>query len=308
MQAVGQPLGIAHETRGARVLADADENALARCPRPGDGAGLHLGEQLLIHPIGGAAQRKLAKRRQIGGREKVLQRPLGLLRDVDLSFLEALDQIVGRQIDQFDGVGAVEHGIRHRLAHAHMRDLRDHVIQAFDVLDVDGRVDVDAAAQQLFDVEIALGMTAARRIGVGELVDQHDLRPAGDDGVEVHLLEPLALVFDAPARDDLEAFQQRLRLLAAVGLDDADDDVVAVLLSGAGLLQHLVGLADARRRTHEDPELADAALLPPGRFEQGLRRGSLFRVAPLVCHQPSASSAVREAVRATAPSSDPAPD
>ena len=77
-----------------------------------------------------------------------------------------------------------------------MRDLRDDVVQALDVLDIDRGVDVDAAAQQLLDVEIALGMAAAGRIGVGELVDQHDLRTAGDDGVEVHLLERLALVFE----------------------------------------------------------------------------------------------------------------
>ena len=117
------------------------------------------------------------------------------MRNVDLAFLEALDQIVGREIDQLDGVGAVEHGVRHRLAHAHMRDLGDHVIEAFDVLDIDRRVDVDAVTHQLFDVEIALRMAAAFDVGVSEFVDQNDLRAPGDDGVEVHLLEPLALVF-----------------------------------------------------------------------------------------------------------------
>ena len=148
---------------------------------------LHLGEQLLVDPLGGAAQRELAQRRQIGRREEMLERALGLLGNVDLAFLEALDQIVGRQIDQLDGVGAIEHGIGHRLAHAHMRDLRDHVVEAFDVLDVDRGVDVDAVAHQLFDVEVALRMAAAFGVGVREFVDQDDLRMAGDDGVEVHL-------------------------------------------------------------------------------------------------------------------------
>ena len=49
------------------------------------------------------------KRRQIGRREKVLERALGLLGDVDLALLQALDQIVGREIDELDRVGAVEH-------------------------------------------------------------------------------------------------------------------------------------------------------------------------------------------------------
>ena len=149
-------------------------------------------------------------------------------------------------------------------------------------------------------------MTAAGRIGVGEFVDQHDLRAAGDDGVEVHLLEPLALVFEAPAGNDLEAPEQGLRFLAAMGFDHADDDIVAVFFSGAGLLQHFVGLADARRGADENLELADAALFPPGRFKQGLRRGSLFRVAPLICHQQSSLTRAgrrRSAYRAAARSS-----
>ena len=88
-------------------------------------------------------------------------------------------------------------GVGHGLAHADARDLRDDVVEALDVLDVEGGVDVDAGGQQLLDVQIALGVAAAGRVGVGELVDQHELRAAREDGVEVHLLERLALVVDA---------------------------------------------------------------------------------------------------------------
>ena len=58
--------------------------------------------------------------------------------------LEPLDQILGREVDQFDGIGAVENGVRDRLAHAHMGDLRDDIIEALDVLDIDGGIDIDA--------------------------------------------------------------------------------------------------------------------------------------------------------------------
>ena len=44
---------------------------------------------------------------------------------------------------------AVEDRIRNRLADADVRDLRNNVVEAFDVLDVDGRVDVDAVVQDL---------------------------------------------------------------------------------------------------------------------------------------------------------------
>ena len=48
-------------------------------------------------------------------------------------------------------------------------------------------------------------------------------------------------------QNDLEALEQRLGLLAAVRLDHADDDIDALVPLGARRLQHLVGLADARR-------------------------------------------------------------
>ncbi len=178
---------------------------------------LHMGEQLLVHPFGGAPQRELAQRGEIARREVMLQRALGLLGHVNLALLQALDQVVGGEIDELDGVGAVEHRIRHGLTHANMRDLRDHVVEALDVLDVDGGVDVDAAVQQLLDVEVALGVTTAGRVGMGKLVDQRDLRAAGDDGVEVHLLEPLSPVFEPLAGDDLQALEQGLRSPCARG-------------------------------------------------------------------------------------------
>ncbi len=51
VQPVRQALGIAHEAGGARILADADQDALARGPRPGNRMRLHMGEQLLVHAL-----------------------------------------------------------------------------------------------------------------------------------------------------------------------------------------------------------------------------------------------------------------
>ena len=51
----------------------------------------------------------------------MLERLLGLLGDVDLAFLKALDEVVGGDVDELDRVGAVEDRIRHRLADAARR-------------------------------------------------------------------------------------------------------------------------------------------------------------------------------------------
>src|ERR1019366_10727049 len=97
-------------------------------------------------------------------------------------------------------------------------------------------------------------------------------------------------------------------LFPAMSLHDADDNIVAVFASGTGLLQHFVGLADARRRTHKDLELADAAFFPSGRREQGFRRGPLIKVATLICHQTSGPETGPEAGRSTSFPPRRAPD
>ena len=112
----------------------------------------------------------------------MLERALGLLRHVDLALLQALDQVVGREVDKLDGVGAVEDRVRHGLAHADAGDLRHHVVQALDVLDVERGVDVDALAQELLDIEIALGMPAAGGIGMGELIDERQVSGGARSG------------------------------------------------------------------------------------------------------------------------------
>ncbi len=140
------------------------------------------------------------------------------------------------------------------------------------MLDVERGVDVDAGGDQFLDIEVALGMAVTRRIAVRQLVDQHQLRPALQDGVDVHLGQPMALVFDFLTRDDLDALQQGLGLAPAVRLDDADHDIDALAPLGLCREQHLIGLADARRGAEKDLEAAATFL--PGRVEQCLRRWS----------------------------------
>ena len=161
MQPVSQPFGVTHQPRRTRILAKANQDALARGPGTGNRIRLHVSQELLVDALGGAPQRQLAQCGQIARREIMLKRALGLLWNIDLALFQPLDQIVRREIDQLDGIGAVEHRIRYGLAHPYMRDLRDHIVEAFDMLDIDGGVDVDAAGEQFLDVEIALRVAAA---------------------------------------------------------------------------------------------------------------------------------------------------
>jgi hypothetical protein len=60
---------------------------------------------------------------------------------------------------------------------------------------------------------------------VRDLVDQGNLRLAGEDGVDVHLLELGAAVADPPAGNDLEVADLRRGVRTTVRLDQPGDDV-----------------------------------------------------------------------------------
>ena len=80
---------------------------------------------------------------------------------------------------------------------------------------------------------------------MGVLVDERDRRSAGQDGVDVHLLEVDAAVGEHAARDDLEIADPLGGVRPAVRLDERHDDVGAAFATPMTLAEHGEGLADA---------------------------------------------------------------
>ena len=108
--------------------------------------------------------------------EVVGQRRVDAFGRVHVAVGEPAPQRFRRDVDQLDLVGGAHHLVGHLLLLLDAGDLGDDVVEAFQVLDVDRGDDGDAGVEQLLDVLPALGVLAARGVGVGELVDQHDLR------------------------------------------------------------------------------------------------------------------------------------
>ena len=262
-EAVGHPLGGAHEPRGRGTRPQAHEQPFAGGPGLLDRVLAHVHAHLRVDALGGATQGELAQGNEVALAEKVTESLLGELRNVDLALLEALQEVIGRKVDQLDLVGLLENGIRYRLLDDDAGDLGDDVVEALHVLDVDGGVHVDAGGEQLIDVLPALGMTRARGVGVGELVDQDQRRPASEGAVEVEVVERRSPVLDRATGKHLEALEQRFRLDPAMRLHETNDDVHAVITLFTSSFQHGVRLADAGGRTEEHLQLATA---PPRLF------------------------------------------
>ena len=261
LQTVRHAFGVTHHVDAARIAADTGQHTLAGRPGPGDRMGLHVADHLLVDPLRRATQRKFAQGGQVAGQEVVTDGALGLVRQIDLAVLQALNQIIGRQIDQFDVVGLVDNRIRHRLPHPDPSDPGDDVVQAFDMLDIECGVDIDASRDQFFDIHVALWMPAARRVAVRQFIDQRQLRPSRQQGIEVHLLQHAPLVLDTLTRNDLKAVEQRFGFLPSVGLDDPDDNVGAFPQTRPRRAQHFVSLADAGCCSDEDLQAPTRILL-----------------------------------------------
>ena len=89
-----------------------------------------------------------------------------------------------------------------------------------------------------------------------QLVHEGELRPAGDDGVDVHLGEVEVSVLAPQPRHLLDAVREGRGLGPVVRLEVADHDVTAVVLRLAPFLEHPVGLADPRGHAEQDPVVA----------------------------------------------------
>ncbi len=250
LERVGKAFARADEFGGDRQFADRDDDAFADCKAAGQGMAAHMVEHLRIDRLRGAAERQFAERGQVRLGKEMGERAARFLRHVDLAIAQPLDQFVGRNIDDLD-LGIFQNRIGHGFADADAGERRNDVVQAFDMLDVDRRIDVDPGAQQFLDILIALGVPAARRVAVRKLIDEHQLRPAFEDRVDVHFAKTMPLMIDRAARNDLMTVDECLGLAAAVGFDHADHDIDPGLAPLPAVGQHLPCLADARSRAEK---------------------------------------------------------
>ena len=273
----GQARGAAHHMLGIGARAHASEQRTAGLPHRADRFFDAVGAHVIFDPVGGTAQGQLAQGDQVPFAEKIFRGAFGLFRLIHLAAVQARQQFVGRQVDQHHFVGAVEHGIGHGFGHAHAGNAPDHVVQAVQVLDVDGGEHVDAGRQQLFHILPALGMARAGRVGVGQLVDQDQGRRGGQGGIEVELAQRLAAVGEHGRGEQVQAIEQGGGVGAAVGFEHADQHRHAVVPQLAGGDQHGASLADAGRGAEIDAQLAARSITFVGLDlgQQGVGVGAL---------------------------------
>ena len=240
---------------------EGDDHPLAGLPVGVDPVLTAVIGQGVVYLVSNPEQGQLAQGGEVAQSEVVGQGGVDPLCRVHLAAREPIAQGLRGEIDNLHLVGLAQHGVRDGLALRHPGDLFDDVIKRLDVLDVDRRDDIDPGVQQFLDILPALFVTRPGRVGVGQLVDQGDVGIAGEYPVEVHLGQLDAAMYDEVAGDDLQPLSHGRGGCPAVGLDDGDDDVGPTLAQVLALVEHGVGLADARCRAEQHPQSSPSSHL-----------------------------------------------
>ena len=244
----------AHEVIRVGRAGQGDDDALACLPRPRDAVAVSVLVQGVVDPVGDPQQGQFTQRRQVARPEVVAERRIDLVWAVDVAVGQPSPQGLGRHVDQLDLIGGPYGVIGHGLLLADPGDPFDDVVERLEVLDVDGRDDLDAGGEKLLDVLPPLVIARARGVGVSELVDQYEIGPAAQDRVDIHLGDRHAAMLRGATRHDFEVADLLGRPGPSVRLHEADDDVGPAISTPMRFVEHGERLADAWRGAEVDAQ------------------------------------------------------
>jgi hypothetical protein len=185
----GRPLQADHDDRGVH--------------RPADAAGGQEGRDGVGNAVIEPELREFAQAGEVREAEITRQRRICPLGRDDQALGQPAPQRRRRKVDQRDLPGPYE-VIRYRLGRRDPGDPGDDRAQRFDIGHVEGRIDIDAARQQLTDVLPAFGVPLPREVGVGQLIHHSQLWTAVQNRRDVQLWKARAPVGDHTRRKYLE--------------------------------------------------------------------------------------------------------
>src|SRR5262249_31338066 len=157
---------------------------------------------------------------EIAFSEKIFRRGDGAIREIHLALRQAGAELLGSEINEHDLVGRIENRIGNGFPNDDAGDLLNGVATAFDMLDVDGRENVDAGVEQFEDILVAFRVQRSGRVGVRQLIDYRNLRTPEQNRVEVQFSESRAAIFQLSPGHDRQTFKQSFGLDTAMGFDN----------------------------------------------------------------------------------------
>ena len=248
----------AHQPLGVLVRTNRDQQALSGSPDIADRMAFAILPHRGVNAVRSGAQCQFTERDQISFPKKILNRVACLFRHVYFAGSQPIEKLIRRRVHQLHFVSGLEHDVRHCLLHAHAGDRGDNVVQALDVLHVDRRVYVDARIAQFLHVLPALRVArsglAFDGVGMRQFVHQQQRGFARKRRVQVEITQGGTPIRNLEVGKLLEPLEQHFDFGTTMRLGIAYDDIHALGLLRARLLEHGVGLANTGGGAEEDPK------------------------------------------------------
>ena len=121
-----------------------------------------------------------SSRRRAQLRERISGKELNLF-----LFQQALLELFRFYVNEFHPGCPVKYAVGDTFGCGKAQMGKNSVLDAFNVLDVQSRVDIDACFQKFLDILAAFSVAGSIYVGVGQVLDQDQLRPSFDAGVQI---------------------------------------------------------------------------------------------------------------------------
>ncbi|OPY08805.1 MAG: hypothetical protein A4E66_01812 [Syntrophus sp. PtaB.Bin001] len=175
-------------------------------------------------------QGQLAQIFQVDRPEEVIEGDGDTFPGINLSFLEAFPKILRREINIDDLVRFGQDAVRQPLPHLHPHGFFHRIIEAFQMLDIQGGHDMNAGRQQILNVLVALGVAASRGVGVSQFVHQGHLWLPAQNGIHIHFFYRYPTIGLDETGNDFQSLQQLFSFGSPVCFHQPDDHVDSFLL------------------------------------------------------------------------------
>ncbi|CDD45571.1 putative uncharacterized protein [Clostridium sp. CAG:299] len=194
-----------------------------------------------VNPIRAPAQGNLPQSRKILNGKIGLRRRIFPLFFINRAAFQAFHQLLRLNIYQFHLICPVKHIVRNPVFDTVLHNCGRNIAEAFNVLGIYCRVDVNSRFQKLLHVLIPSGMAAPFRIRPGQLVHQNQLRTAQNRRIQVKF----SYRSSAVAAQLLQSVCQRCRFRHCMRRNGTNHHIDSLFPGRQGCLKHRVGLSHA---------------------------------------------------------------
>ena len=148
-----------------------------------------------VYTVCRTPQSNLSKSRKFFPFKEIIHGSFRLHRLIDLPLFHSSQKIFRFNVNNLHLIRMVKHTVRNPFPHFYMGNRAHQIIQAFQMLNVNGGININPCPQKLLYVLIPLLISAAGSIGVSQFIYKNQLRFPLQSTVKIKLPELYPFIF-----------------------------------------------------------------------------------------------------------------